>query len=174
MSSGMQIMFAEGAGAQVEVEGLQGEYRLEDALAALLTDTGLEYEFASEELVVVQEVEEAAEPDSADEAPAEDDEEPIELPEQTVTGSRLAVDPSQISRRVIVLSAEDLQDSGAVTLEQALRQLPQNIDGITEFGGSGLYQGSGDISPRMLGSANVHGSSTINLNFRPFFLSDWG
>ena len=98
-------------------------------------------------------------------AQEEDDDEdgPLELSAHTVTGSRLAVDPSQISRRVIVLSAEELQNSGAVTLEQALRQLPQNIDGITEFGGSGLYRGSGDISPRLLGSANVHGASTINL-----------
>ena len=34
-SSGVQIMLPDQAGAEVEVEGLKGEYKLEQALAAL-------------------------------------------------------------------------------------------------------------------------------------------
>ena len=57
-SSGVQILVSEQAGARVEVEGLKGEYKLEDALATLLSDTGLEYEFASANLVLVQQAQE--------------------------------------------------------------------------------------------------------------------
>lgn len=46
-SSGMQIVLSEGAGEKVDVDGLKGEYRFEDALATLLTDTGLKYQYAS-------------------------------------------------------------------------------------------------------------------------------
>lgn len=60
-SSGVQIMVSEQAGAEVEVEGLQGEFRLEEALAAMLTDTGLKYEFTSENVVLVQQEAQAAE-----------------------------------------------------------------------------------------------------------------
>ncbi|MCY3817562.1 MAG: hypothetical protein OXG59_14865 [Gammaproteobacteria bacterium] len=52
-TSGVHIMLEEGAGARVDVEGLKGEYRFEDALAALLTDTGLKFQYASENMVVV-------------------------------------------------------------------------------------------------------------------------
>ena len=160
-SSGAQIVLSGGGRSKVEVEGLQGEYRLEEALAALLTDTGLSYEFTSENVVVVQELEQAAEPEADNESSAEDDGEPMELPEQTVTGSRLSRTSEQISAQVIVLSNEDLRNSGAPTLEQALRQLPQNINGTTEFGGAGLYATS--FSEHLLGTANINGSSTINL-----------
>ena len=120
--SGMQIMLAGAGAAKIEVEGLQGEYRLEEALAALLTDTGLAYEFSSENVVVVQEVEQVAEPEPADDAPVEDGEEPIELPEQTVTGSRLqGGDPTA---RVYSLSAEDIALRGVSTLEELFRTLP--------------------------------------------------
>ena len=121
-SSGMQILFAEGAATEVEVDGLKGEYRFEDALTALLTDTGLECVFTSENLVVVQEVEQATEPEPVEKAPAEEDEEPIELPEQTVTGSRLqGGDPTA---RVYSLSAEDIALRGVSTLEELFRTLP--------------------------------------------------
>ena len=53
-TSGVQIMLTEGAGQEVEVEGLKGEYRFEEALAAMLTNTGLEYEYTSANVVLVQ------------------------------------------------------------------------------------------------------------------------
>lgn len=160
-SSNTQILL-NGDASQVEVEGLKGEYRLEEALAALLTGTGLEYEFATEDLVLIHEVEQAAEPEDDDEAQANDDDEPIELPEQVVTGSRLARNAWQIPAQVITLSREELENSGASTLERALRQLPQNINGTTEFLGARLYEDP-DATGRLLGTSNINGSSTINL-----------
>ena len=157
--SGVQIMFAEGVGAQVDVDGLKGEYRLEEALAALLNDTGLEYTYAAEELVVVQAVEPAEEPEPADEAPAEDEEAPIELPVQRVTGSRLARgDPSA---RVYSYSAEELARRGASTLEEFFRTLPWSFPSIsTQTNTSrGLLAQDTDVA---LGQFGL-GISTINL-----------
>ena len=128
--SRVEIMFAEGAGTQIEVEGLEGEYQLEEALAALLNDTGLEYSYAAKDLVVVREVQQAEEPEPADEAPTEDedDEEPIELPEQTVTGSRLVGgDPSA---RVYSYSTEELARRGVSSLEEFFRTLPWSFPSV--------------------------------------------
>ena len=160
-TSGVQIMLAEEVGANVEVEGLKGEYRFEDALAALLTDTGLTYKYASENLVVVRQAQE--EEEDSEEPASADENEPIELAPQTVTGSRLPREPGQLAGQVITLTNEDLRNSGAPTLEQALRELPQNINGTTEFLGTQLYADRDDLSGRMLGTANINGSSTINL-----------
>ncbi len=164
-SSGVQIILAEGAGADVEVEGLKGEYRFDEALAVLLTETGLTHEYAAENLVVVQEAAQAREPESeaASETPAEEDEEPIELGEQTVTGSRLNRAAWETPTQVLVFSAEDLINTGEPTLERALRQLPQNINGVTEFGGAELYEAPNPDGRRLLGTTNINGSSTINL-----------
>ena len=87
---------------------------------------------------------------------------PLEVEVLTVIGSRLSRTSEQISAQVIVLSNEDLRNLGAPTLEQALRQLPQNINGTTEFGGAGLYS-TPDFSGALLGTSNINGSSTINL-----------
>ena len=85
-TSGVQIMLAEEVGANVEVEGLKGEYRFEDALAALLTDTGLTYKYASENLVVVRQAQE--EEEDSEEPAAADENEPIEL--ASADGDRFA------------------------------------------------------------------------------------
>ena len=88
-TSGVQIMLTEGAGQETEVEGLKGEYRFEEALVAMLTDTGLDYEFTSANVVLVQQAQEddAAEPDAAADEPATaEEEEPLELEKQVVTG----------------------------------------------------------------------------------------
>ena len=126
-SSGVQIMLTKGNGAEVEVEGLRGEYQFEDALAALLTDTGLQYEFTSEDFVLVQEPEQEQEPDSDedDAAPGSEDneeEEPMELGQHTVTGSRLAGgDPSAL---VYSFTTEEISRRGLSSLEDLFRTLP--------------------------------------------------
>lgn len=90
-------------------------------------------------------------------------EQPMELGTVVVTGSRIPRDPGEVSAQLIVFTAEDLRNTGAATLEHALRQLPQNFNGTTEFGGARVFNSSGDLSGRLLGTANVNGSSTINL-----------
>lgn len=122
--SGVQIMLSAETGEKVEVEGLKGEYRFEDALTALLANTGLAYEFASENLVVVKEAAVAG-VETADRAPVEDGEGPIELPVETmiVTGTRLPLgDPTA---RVVTITAEDIAKRGVSSVEDVLRTIPQ-------------------------------------------------
>ncbi|MDE0178430.1 MAG: STN domain-containing protein, partial [Gammaproteobacteria bacterium] len=111
-SSGVQIMLAEGNGKETLVEGLQGEYRFDEALATLLSGTGLAYEFAAENTVVVRRAQESSDEQGGGDANAEveeaeeEEEEPVELEAQRVTGSRLkGGDPTA---NVISITAEDM------------------------------------------------------------------
>ena len=155
--SGVQIVLSEGTGEKVEVEGLKGAYRFEDALAALLAGTGLEYTFASENLVVVQEAEQVAEPEPVDDAAGEDDDEPIELPRQTVTGTRLVQgDPTA---RIVTITAEDIAKRGVSSVEDVIRSIPQifsTINNTTHM----HWPHNGDVID--LGAMAV-GVSTANL-----------
>ena len=128
-SSGAQIVLPGGDSAKVEVEGLKGEYRLEEALAALLTDTGLAYEFTSENVVVVQEAEQESEPKESDEAPAEDDEEPIEMKGVVIVGSRLK--GMETASPIITIDSQMIEKGGYANLEDVFRRLPQNFSSIT-------------------------------------------
>ena len=126
-SSGVQIILPEDAGADVRVEGLEGEYRLEEALATLLNGTGLAYEFASENTVVVRRAQESPDGDGGGanaeaEESEEEGEEPVELEAQRVTGSRLkGGDPTA---NVISITAEDMARRGISTMEELFRQMP--------------------------------------------------
>ncbi len=168
-SSGVQIILADGAGADVEVEGLQGEYRFDEALAALTTEAGLTHEYTAENLVVVQEAEQVRqpEPEAAGEAPAEEEEAPIELGEQRVTGSRLTMGDPTV--RVFTLTAEDIRARGVTTVEELFRTLPFAYAGTTtqnndanvgasdteEFRTGGINVGISTVNLRALGSANT-------------------
>ena len=172
-TSGVQIMLTEGAGQETEVEGLKGEYRFEEALAAMLTDTGLDYEFTSANVVLVQQAQEAqeddgAEPDAAsDESAAAEEEEPLELEKQVVTGSRLVGgDPTA---RVYSYTAEDIAARGVSTLEEFFRTLPWTYPSITTQTNTSLhFQGTDQedeyielglgistVNLRNMGSANT-------------------
>ena len=118
-ASGVQILLAEGNGAEVLVEGLHGEYRFEEALKALLTGTGLEYEFASEKTVVVRHVRESP-GDGRDEDEESEEEEMLELDAQRVTGSRMkGGDPTS---RIISIAAEQIARRGVSDTEELFRQ----------------------------------------------------
>ena len=170
-SSGVQIMLPDQAGAEVEVEGLKGEYKLEQALAALLIDTGLAYEFTSENVVLVQQSqqsEELQEVEAADDSAArEEEDEPIELEKQVVTGSRLeGGDPSA---RTYSYTAEEIAARGVSTLEEFFRTLPWTYSSITtQTNMSEFYQGTDQegeyielglgistVNLRNMGSANT-------------------
>jgi iron complex outermembrane receptor protein len=173
-SSSMHILFAEGASTQVEVEGLKGEYRFEEALAALLTGTDLTYKVVAENFVLVQqpqvEGEENAEEDEEVEEPAAaEEDEPLELSEQTVTGSRLERgDPTAL---IYTLTAEDIARRGVSNLEELFRTLPWAFSTINTQTNMGNQQvnlledidvdlgdlglGSSTINLRALGSANT-------------------
>ena len=157
-SSGVQIILADGAGADVEVEGLQGEYRFDEALAALTTEAGLTHEYTAENLVLVQEAEQAGQPEAAGEAPVEEEEAPLELREQTVTGTRLkGVDPA--SPR-ITITREQIERGGYASIEDVLRNLPQNL-GSANAAATQLFQGEYGSSRVPFGA--TLGASGINL-----------
>ena len=157
-SSGVQIILADGAGADVEVEGLQGEYRFDEALAALTTEAGLTHEYTAENLVVVQEAEQAGQPEAAGEAPADEEEAPLELREQTVTGTRLkGVDPA--SPR-ITITREQIERGGYASIEDVLRNLPQNL-GSSNAAANQLLQGEYGATRTPFGE--TLGTSGINL-----------
>ena len=127
-SSGVQIMLAEENGKEILVEGLQGEYRFDEALTTLLSGTGLAYEFASDNTVVVRRAQESADGHGGGDTKAEDEEAgqeeevPVELEAQRVTGSRLqGGDPTA---NVISITAEELARRGISTMEELFRQMP--------------------------------------------------
>ena len=82
----------------------------------------------------------------------EEDEAEEEMELMVVTGSRLSQDLGEHAGQVIVLTAEDIQATGEVTLERVLRQLPENLNPTTERYGSNLNT-----------VANFTASSTVNL-----------
>lgn len=166
--SGVQIVLASEA-AKVEVEGLKGEYRLEEALAALLTDTGLAYEFASDNVVAVRQVPDEDDGDRTEEVPAEEtpaetpaeDDEPVELEPQTVTGSRLTQgDPTAL---VYTFTAEDIARRGVSNLEELFRTVPWNFSTINTQTNMGTQRDSiFEDTDVYLGELGL-GASTINL-----------
>lgn len=166
-SSGAQIMVSEQAGAEVEVESLQGEFRLEEALAAMLTDTGLRYEFTSENVVLVQQEAQAGQLEEVEaaevSAPAEEEEAPLELAPQQVTGSRLpGGDPSA---RVYTFTAEDIARRGVSNLEDFFRRMAWHQGSLNSqtSNSSTIYTNDGRYSADSVLPGNGLGVSALNL-----------
>ena len=170
-SAGVQIMLADNVEENVEVDELKGVYRFSEALASLLSDTGLTFEYVSENVVLVQQAEadRAETEDEKEEEQTDEQEEPMELSPQVVTGSRLgAFDPSA---RVISITAEEISVRGVSSLEELFRTMPwafpsittqtnvnENIgigapDTDTRLGVGGL--GLSTVNLRAMGSANT-------------------
>ena len=157
-TAGVQIMLTEGAGERIEVEGLKGDYRFEEALAALLSGTGLTYEFTAENVVLVMRSgeEEEGEPEDAV-LPEPDD--MLELPPQKVTGSRMVRgDPSS---RVFNFTAEDMAVRGVSSLEDFFRKLPYAFASMTTQTSNGQPPGA-DREEILVTGPGV-GISSINL-----------
>lgn len=153
-TSGVQIMLAEGSGAEVLVGGLHGEYRFEEALTALLTDTGLAYEFASENTIVVREAQEPSSGGGSEEEEAEAEaEEVLELDEQRVTGSRMkGGDPTS---RIISITAEQIARLGVSDTEELFRQMPWAFPSLTKQTTTSFGIGVSYLNLRNLGAENT-------------------
>ncbi|MGS2722485.1 TonB-dependent receptor domain-containing protein [Porticoccus sp. GXU_MW_L64] len=142
--SGLQLVVNGDAVRQFKAPELSGELRSDTALAQLLSDSGLIYQFREDDTVVIKEAE-GSEPAKKLTA-AKADEEVI------VTGSRLATDPGKIAAQFISYDEAYIKVSGETTLERFLRRLPQNFQSTTEFAGSQLNN-----------ATNLTGASTVNL-----------
>ena len=164
-SSGAQIVLAGGENAHIEVEGLQGEYRLEEALTALLADTDLAYKFTSDNIVLVQiferDTEAEQEGETEDDFAVEEEEGRLELAPQIVTGSRLGVvDPSA---RVVSITAEDISVRGVSSLEELFRTMPWAFPSLTTQTNTNRCVGRGAPDTDLpMGVAGM-GISTVNL-----------
>jgi len=186
--TGLQIAYLASRAEGKASKGTQGRDEPAAALSDILEGTRLAYQFVNPRTVAIGP--ERASPRAASgpgpqpvllaQQPARGgslDEEPdaegdaaaaaasgdLELSDYTVTGTRLRRAGWETPTQVIVLSAEDLLNTGEPTLERALRQLPQNINGTTEFQGAQLYGTPRNDGSRLLGTANINGSSTVNL-----------
>lgn len=125
---------------------LNGAMSITDALEALLKGTGLKYSLTSDGAVLI----EASEPEESVQGEAEKD-----IEEVIVTGSALVKDPGQVTKNVVIYDRQMIESSGATTMEEFMRAVPQNINAATEVG-SGF---AGDFG----GAANIFGASGINL-----------
>ena len=134
----VQILFSPQVTAQTRSSGLQGTHSVDEAIEAILAGTGLEYEFTSEEFIVVtagssdpattfrQESFEEKDSDKADEKGKVDGQ--LELQPQTVTGTRLAEgDPTG---RVLTITAEDIGKRGVSSVEDVIRTIPQIVSTV--------------------------------------------
>ena len=90
------------------------------------------------------------EADTDDQSQAAEAEGPVET--VVVTGSRVAREPSELSRNVIVLDEQAIRATGEFTLPRVLQQLPQNTNPTNATYGSQLN-----------GVNNKTGAATVNL-----------
>ena len=105
-------------------------------------------------IAVAQEQEQDEEQDEDDvaETQASEAESTAEVETVIVTGSRIARQPSELSRNVIVLDQQAIRATGEFTLSRVLQQLPQNVNGTNATYGSQLN-----------GVSNKTGAATVNL-----------
>ena len=106
--------------------------------------------FASAFAVAQEEGEEEETTEAEEQSEASDSEGPVET--VVVTGSRVARQPSEMSRNVIVLDEHAIRATGEFTLPRVLQQLPQNTNPTNATLGS-----------RLNGVNNKTGAATVNL-----------
>ena len=113
------------------------------------------------ELARLQQTSERTEDSEDDDEKAEvEDEEPVELTTQTVTGTRLTKgDPSA---RVLSYSAEEIARRGVSTLEEFFATLPWAFQSITSQTATDLFASGARDTDVFLGPLGL-GTSTVNL-----------
>ncbi len=190
----VQILFSPQVTRNTQSLGLQGTHSVRAALKATLDGTGLAYEFKSEDFVVVKEnskagtsvlrknesrreagkerrrsvrlaqLQESANQDEQDEEDDGSDDEPLELPSQQVTGSRLAQgDPTA---RVLTITAEDIAKRGVSSVEDVIRTIPQIFSSINgtnnmNFGSEAIDRNLGPLAVG-ISTANLRGFGSAN------------
>lgn len=143
-TTGHQIIIATASVEGRTAPALKGQYSAEQAVRALLADTGIKVRVTSE-AILVGESDRAAATDRA-----AGDEEAI-----TVTGSRIK--NARLASSEITIDRQDIQRAGFGDLGEALQVLPQNFGGGQNPGVGLGAQGGGS------GNQNVTGGSSVNL-----------
>ena len=163
--AGIQIAVPSAVSRQRELGPVTGRYTVVEALDSMLKDSGLAYHFAANDSVVIGLDEETADDGSAGGAAdggtatgadADESQQPTE--EIIVTGTRLkGVDPA--SPRITITS-EQIERGGYASIEDVLRNLPQNL-GSANAAATQLFQGEYGSSRVPYGA--TLGASGINL-----------
>ncbi len=155
-----QLLFNERFVRGVESSAVWGVMSRDEALKRLLEGTNRSFSVTPSGVAVIRR-------DSRTlPAPTPVADEPIEQPAETVyeelvvTGSRLSVEASQVSKQVVVLRQPDLIATGKPSLGRALATLPQNygalLDTVT------YAHTSADNGPAN-GASNIGAAATVNL-----------
>ena len=166
-SAGIQVAVQSGVSGQKELGPVHGSYTVDEALDLMLEGSGLVYRFGPSGSVTVG-IAKAAEgsgsggggsagtaADADDPGSEEDDRIPEEM---IVTGTRLkGVDPA--SPR-ITITREQIERGGYASVEDVLRNLPQNL-GSANAAATQLFQGEYGSSRVPFGA--TLGASGINL-----------
>ncbi|MDM3869770.1 TonB-dependent receptor [Porticoccus sp. W117] len=152
-NAGVQIVLGKGARNYNHVSSIKGQYTLDQALGLLLEDSGLKYEFVSENTVFVEAEDNSDSEEQDSEASLEADEEVV------ITGSRLRhVEPYS---PVQVITREDIQRRGFTTTEDLFRSLSANqsdLNSASSLDGTRLptnFQGNVTINLRGLGQEST-------------------
>lgn len=152
-ASGQQIMFEGRDVRGKQSTALVGGYSAEDGLRRLLDGTGLQYARSQAGVLLVQD---PASPTrlGGDERAATN--EPVQEETIVVTGTRIRSGNSGGSA-TYVFDREDIDSSGAGSVQQLLSTLPQNFTGGLSDNASAL------VSSRNISNANLGFYNSINL-----------
>ncbi|MYA15284.1 MAG: TonB-dependent receptor plug domain-containing protein, partial [Gammaproteobacteria bacterium] len=162
-SAGIQIAVPSGISGEKELGPINGRYTVVEALDSMLKDSGLAYHFAANDSVAIG-LDEAAPDGGGDgggaiDAAMSDDDEDDDVELIVVTGSRIARQPGQMDRQVAVYDRLDIEATGAGTLEEFMRRIPQSFNAPTSngaafagtFGSTSNYFGAAGVNLRGLG-----------------------
>ncbi len=128
-NSGVQIMVPQSMGKSIQVAGIKGQYTLTEALDVMLQNTGLIYEFASEDMVVVKEGS-----NSGDDREY-DSKQKAQIEEIIVTATKRATSLQDTALSISALNSNLIDKRGLVQMEDYMSTIP----GVTmqERGGTG-------------------------------------
>lgn len=143
-----EIILSRDLNADLQLPALKGSYTLTTALEKMLTGSGLTYSITQDGVVMIK----ATEKSVRKEGGKEKDE---DIEEIVVTGSHIKRNPGELDRQVTVYSRQDIDATGATTLDEFMRDIPQNFNAPTE-NGSGFTGSFGS-------TRNYFGASGVNL-----------
>ncbi len=160
-SAGIQIAVPSGISRQKQLGPIKGSYTVVEALDSLLEDTGLAYHFAGNDSVAIglDQAEPTGGGPAPDAGPTDEDADDDDVELIVVTGSRIARQPGQMDRQVAVYDRLDIEATGAGTLEEFVRRIPQSFNAPTSngaafagsFGSTSNYFGAAGVNLRGLG-----------------------
>lgn len=117
LRTGVDVVAAGGIVAGRQAPGLEGRFTAVEAVQALLAGSGLQVRRVGSSLVVVARVDEPAAVDGAASDPGQ----------IVVTGTN--VRGAQPTSKLIVVTRDDIDKSGATSVDQLMRNVPQNTQG---------------------------------------------